>query len=83
MGAGRIRSPHHRLGSGARFRKSLIGICGLLAPHPNPPLVKRGEGTCQTQRRSWGKPVRHIPFAPFTGRRCRQADEGLRPSQRF
>ncbi|TAX08163.1 hypothetical protein ELI07_00885 [Rhizobium leguminosarum] len=21
--------------------------------------------------------MRHAPFAPFTGRRCRQADEGL------
>ncbi|RWX05727.1 hypothetical protein EHI42_32405 [Rhizobium hidalgonense] len=25
--------------------------------------------------------LRHIPFAPFTGRRCRQADEGL-PTRR-
>ncbi|RUM02539.1 hypothetical protein EFR84_20670 [Rhizobium chutanense] len=25
--------------------------------------------------------LRHVPFAPFTGRRCRQADEGHAPGQ--
>ncbi|TBY44783.1 hypothetical protein E0H54_23285 [Rhizobium leguminosarum bv. viciae] len=32
----------------------------------------------------WGtERSRHIPFAPFTGRRCRQADEGLLPPGDF
>ncbi|NKM35704.1 hypothetical protein GFL54_32305 [Rhizobium laguerreae] len=38
--------------------------------------VKTGKGTCLA-RGEWGtERSRHIPFAPFTGRRCRQADEG-------
>ncbi|TBH05713.1 hypothetical protein ELG73_03910 [Rhizobium leguminosarum] len=39
------------------------------------PLAGRGDVPNATSRLR--KPVRHIPFAPRAGRRCRQADEGL------
>ncbi|RFB98324.1 hypothetical protein B5K11_04210 [Rhizobium leguminosarum bv. trifolii] len=61
----------------------------MAAPHPNPTGVEprvstrpsdprlRGEGTCPARRWRGRKRLRHIPFAPRAGRRCRQADEGL------
>ncbi|NKL32902.1 hypothetical protein GFL49_03490 [Rhizobium leguminosarum bv. viciae] len=44
---------------------------------------RAGRGTCPKQRSRLRKAVRHIPFAPQARRRCRQADEGLRPHSNF
>ncbi|QAS80663.1 hypothetical protein CO657_03635 [Rhizobium acidisoli] len=46
------------------------------APHPNPLPVLRGKGTCPARGQRGTERLRLFPFAPFTGRRWRQPDEG-------
>ncbi|NKM09535.1 hypothetical protein GFL85_00475 [Rhizobium laguerreae] len=47
----------------------------ILAPHPNP-LPARGDRGRGIRSVEVGGSGAACPFAPFTGRRCRQADEG-------
>ncbi|NEH53335.1 hypothetical protein GR210_31660 [Rhizobium leguminosarum] len=50
------------------------------APHPNPLPVNGARGRAPRKVGGDGEGAA-CPFAPFTGRRCRQADEG-QPSAR-
>ncbi|TBF34615.1 hypothetical protein ELG83_05065 [Rhizobium leguminosarum] len=47
----------------------------VACPHPNPLPVNRERGRALREAGGNGD-VAACPFAPFTGRRCRQADEG-------
>ncbi|RWY77920.1 hypothetical protein EHI48_12195 [Rhizobium sp. WSM1325] len=54
-------------------------VCADGSPSPSPSPRKNGARgrALRWCDRWWGtERVRHIPFAPRAGRRCRQADEG-------
>ncbi|MEH2678135.1 hypothetical protein E0H39_18390 [Rhizobium leguminosarum bv. viciae] len=48
----------------------------MAAPHPNPLPARGARGRALREVGGERRGPRQVPFAPFTGRRCRQADEG-------
>ncbi|NKK53223.1 hypothetical protein E0H35_29665 [Rhizobium leguminosarum bv. viciae] len=58
-------------------RATDVRFARIAAPHPNPLPVLTGRGDVPYETRERDEEGAACPFAPFTGRRCRQADEGL------